>query len=243
MAMHMRIYAYEDRVFEVTRTSEVSATVNIRCEAQAHEDFIIGLVEDEAAQWVVGRQETGQPGYVQSLFENAVTWAAYLLMKECLDAGQIDDFFAGEYAREHQGRGLGQGRQTDGMTVRKKVHQYKGEQFGVTQKSSFSVDVTILCSAVHDHDPFIIGLGASHVDLWEEIWGSWDEEDDSGESPEDGVTEWVVGRRSRGYRHKGRLLGMVRHAADLLVEECKGISQWTTSLRTATRTTPTIMGA
>ena len=224
--MQERTYAHEGREFEVTRTSEVSTTVNIRCEAQAHEDFIIGLVEDEAAQWVVGRKEGGQPGYVYSFFEDAVNRAARLLMKECLDAGQLDDFFAQEYAREHQGRGLEQARQRDGMIVRKKVHQYKGEQFAVTQNSSFSVEVNIPCTAAHDHDAFIIGLGASHVDLWEEIWGSWDEEDDSGESlEEDGVTEWVVGRRFRGYRHKGRLLGMVRHAADLLVEECKGISQ------------------
>ena len=216
--MQSLVYAHGGRKFEVTRTSEVSATVNIRCDAHAHEDLIIGLVEDEAAQWVVGRKEAGQPGYVHSFFEDAVNWAAYLLMKECLDAGQFDDFFAQEHVREHP---------RDGMIVRKKVHQYKGEQFAVMQNSSFSVRVNILCPAAHDHDEFIIGLGASHVDLWEEIWGSWDEEeDDQEEGPEeDGVTEWVVGRESRGYRRKGRLLGMVRHAADLLVEECKGISQ------------------
>ena len=77
--------------FEITRTSPDSATVNINCGGHEHQDFIVGLWENEAGGWVVGRKEAGFPH--EGDFLEAVEHAGDLLIQECQAMSQIDRFF------------------------------------------------------------------------------------------------------------------------------------------------------
>ena len=83
---------HKGMAFTVDRTSPHSAEVRIRCEMHDHDEFIIGLMEDETAGWVVGRKEAGHPH--EGRFRSAVEHAADLLVEECLATHQMDGFFA-----------------------------------------------------------------------------------------------------------------------------------------------------
>ncbi len=100
-----RMYPHRGEVFEVTRTSPDSATVNLQCRAHEHRDFIIGLMEDETWGWVLGRKGSGYPQ--EGGFADAVDHAANLLIEECGAMGQLDSFFSsgapGALSRDRQG--------------------------------------------------------------------------------------------------------------------------------------------
>ena len=85
--MSKRTYKYEGAAFHVARTSPASATVSLQCGMHEHQPFIVGLMEDEASGWVVGREKSGN-------FGNAVDHAADLLIEECNAILQIDVFFS-----------------------------------------------------------------------------------------------------------------------------------------------------
>lgn len=91
--MANRTYQYEGAKFQVARTSSASATVALQCGMHEHEPFIVGLMEDEARGWVVGRKKAGYPQ--DGHFGNAVDHAAELLVEECNALVQVDMFFSG----------------------------------------------------------------------------------------------------------------------------------------------------
>lgn len=57
-----------------------------------HEEFIIGLIEDEAWCWAVGRKEGGN--FVDGNFNDAVDKCAELLIEEYNAMVQVDTFFS-----------------------------------------------------------------------------------------------------------------------------------------------------
>ncbi len=90
--MDTRTYQYEGADFQVTRTSPASATVVLQCGMHEHEEFMVGLVEDEASGWAVGRKTSGN--FVDGNFNDAVDKCAELLIEECNAMVQIDTFFS-----------------------------------------------------------------------------------------------------------------------------------------------------
>jgi len=86
-----RMYQYDGAMLGVTRTSPDSATVDLKCGEHDHQDFIVGLMEDEAVGWVVGRKESGHQH--EGSFVDAVEHAADLLIQECKAMVQVDRFF------------------------------------------------------------------------------------------------------------------------------------------------------
>ncbi len=91
MTSSKRIYQYMGLPIEVTRTSQDSATVNLRCGMHEHQDFIVGLMGSDTAGWIVGRKESGYP--LEGNFVEAVEHTARLLTEECLAIAQLDNFF------------------------------------------------------------------------------------------------------------------------------------------------------
>ena len=92
MIIVKRLYPYAGGVFEVTRNSADSAEVSLNCGVHDHQEFMVGLIEDESAGWVVGRKEAGYPHAGD--FEEVVEHAADLLKQECQATAQVDRFFA-----------------------------------------------------------------------------------------------------------------------------------------------------
>ena len=89
-----KVQVYGGERYTITSTSPVSAKMNIDCVVHDHHDYIIGLVEHEAAGWVVGRPGLGAPKYSAHVkFTEVEEYSANLLLKECLSMGQVDDFF------------------------------------------------------------------------------------------------------------------------------------------------------
>ncbi len=91
-AMPEKLYQYEGETLRVVRTSPASATVSLQRGAQELEPFIVGLMEDEASGWVVGREKSGN--FHEGNFWSAVDHAAALLIEECNAIHQIDEFFS-----------------------------------------------------------------------------------------------------------------------------------------------------
>lgn len=92
MPLAKRTYQYEGSTLQVDRISSDSATVVLHCGMHEHEPFRIGLMEDEAYGWVVGREESGYPH--DGNFVDAVDHAARLLIEECNAMVQVDMFFS-----------------------------------------------------------------------------------------------------------------------------------------------------
>ena len=89
-----KVQIYGGKRYTIASTSPVSAKMNIDCVVHDHHDYIIGLVEHEAAGWVVGRPGLGAPKYSAHVkFAEVVEYAANLLLRECLSMEQVDDFF------------------------------------------------------------------------------------------------------------------------------------------------------
>ena len=93
MTIAKRTYQYEGATLQLTRTSSASATVALQCGMHEHDQFIIGLMEDETWGWVVGREQGGSPH--EGNFVDAVDHAADLLIEECNAMVQVDTFFSG----------------------------------------------------------------------------------------------------------------------------------------------------
>lgn len=91
--MLKKTHKYEGATFHVTRTSPDSATVMFQCGMHEHPPFIVGLMEDEAVGWVVGRAKSGNRH--EGHFGDAVNHAADLLIEECNAIVQMDVFFSG----------------------------------------------------------------------------------------------------------------------------------------------------
>lgn len=84
----------EGRRYLVTKTSTVAARVDADCDEHSHRQYIIGLVEDEAVGWIVGRPDLDSPKYsLGGHFTGAVEQAANLLWRECLSMAELDEFF------------------------------------------------------------------------------------------------------------------------------------------------------
>ena len=86
------------------------------------------------------------------------------------------------------------------MTEMTRNFQYRETDFVAGKTSATSATLNIACG-LHEHVDFIIGIA---------------------ESDEIG---WIVGRPSSGYPHGGSFVDAVRHAADLLHEECGAMRQ------------------
>ena len=56
---------------------------------------MLGLLDDDAVGWIMGRTEGNTPKYSnhEAGFTEAVEQAANLLRRECLSMEQVDDFF------------------------------------------------------------------------------------------------------------------------------------------------------
>ncbi len=93
MTMSKRTYQYEGATLQVTSTSSASATAALQCGMHEHDQFIIGLMENEAWGWVVGREKSGSPH--EGNFVDAVDHAADLSIEECNAMVQVDMFFSG----------------------------------------------------------------------------------------------------------------------------------------------------
>lgn len=92
-----KVQIYGGKRYTITSTSPVSAKMNIHCVVHDHHDYIIGLVEHEAAGWVVGRPGLGAPKYSAHVkFAEVVEYAGNLLLRECVSMEQVDDFFKEE---------------------------------------------------------------------------------------------------------------------------------------------------
>ncbi len=91
MTAATRHFQYRGMQFEATKTSPASATVNIACGLHIHEDFIIGIAENDAIGWVVGRAGSGYPQ--DGNFLDVVEHTANLLYEECAAMRQIEGFF------------------------------------------------------------------------------------------------------------------------------------------------------
>ena len=94
MSVIQRHFLYRGVHFVATKTSPASATVNIACGPHTHEDFIIGVAENDAIGWVVGRAGSGYPQ--GGNFLDAVEHTAGLLYEECAAMQQIEGFFEDE---------------------------------------------------------------------------------------------------------------------------------------------------
>ena len=92
----------------------------------------------------------------------------------------------------------------------KKLHQYRGQHFGITRNSLHSASVQLICGN-HEHEDFLVNL----IDESNYQWVS------SGSG--DRKSDWAVGRESRGYPLEGDFEAAVEHAADLLLEECSAM--------------------
>lgn len=92
MSAAKKMYHYEGAKLQVNRTSSASATVALQCGMHEHDQFIIGLMENETWGWVVGREESGSPH--EGNFVDAVDHTADLLIEECNAMIQIDMFFS-----------------------------------------------------------------------------------------------------------------------------------------------------
>ena len=81
--------------YAVARNSPVSATVAKMCREHGHPSYMLGLLDDEAVGWIMGRTEGNTPKYSNhdASFSEAVEQAANLLRRECQSIGQLDDFF------------------------------------------------------------------------------------------------------------------------------------------------------
>lgn len=90
--MTKKTHNYEGATLQVTRTSSASATVELQCGMHEHDQFMIGLMENETWGWVVGREESGSPH--DGNFADAVDHTADLLIEECNAMVQIDMFFS-----------------------------------------------------------------------------------------------------------------------------------------------------
>ena len=90
-----KIQSYWGNNYAVTRDSPVSATVNKICREHNHLSYMLGLLDDEAAGWIMGRTEANTPKYScnSASFAEAVQQAANLLHRECLSMAQLDGFF------------------------------------------------------------------------------------------------------------------------------------------------------
>lgn len=87
---------YQDRQYVVTNKGSVAAEVNILCDRHDHRYYIVGLVEDQAAGWILGRPDAGSPRYAhEGAFVGAVENAANLLLRECISMDELDEFFRG----------------------------------------------------------------------------------------------------------------------------------------------------
>ena len=86
-----RLYEYQQREIEASRTSIDSASVYLRCERHEHEQIVIGRTEGESG-WLVGRGK--DPLGPIDTIEASVEQCATLLVEECEAAAQIEDFFA-----------------------------------------------------------------------------------------------------------------------------------------------------
>ena len=85
------------RLFIVSKLSTIAAKVAIVCESHEHRYHIIGLLENEAAGWMIGRTEAADPKYShEGSFSDAVEEAANLLLRECQCMSELDAFFADE---------------------------------------------------------------------------------------------------------------------------------------------------
>ena len=84
-------FQYREADFVARKTSAASATVNIACGLHEHTDFIIGIAESDAIDWVVGRPSSGYPH--GGSFVDTVRHAADLLHEECGAMRQVDEFF------------------------------------------------------------------------------------------------------------------------------------------------------
>ncbi len=91
MIVVKRMYRHMDELFEVARSSSDSAKVVLKCGEHDHPEFIVGLMEDDLAGWVVGRKEQGYPH--DGNFTEAVEHAAHLLIQECKAIVEVDRFF------------------------------------------------------------------------------------------------------------------------------------------------------
>lgn len=89
-----KVQESEGRQYLVTKMSTVAARVDAICDGHSHRFYIIGLVEDEAAGWIVGRTDADSPKYsLGGQFTVAVEQAANLLWRECLSMAELDTFF------------------------------------------------------------------------------------------------------------------------------------------------------
>ena len=92
----------------------------------------------------------------------------------------------------------------------KKLHQYKGQHFGITRNSLHSARVQLICGN-HEREDFLVNL----IDESNFQWVS--------SRSDDANSDWAVGRESAGYPLEGDFEGAVEHAADLLLEECSAM--------------------
>lgn len=91
-----KVQLFQDRQYVITKNGPTAAQVNIVCDKHDHRYYIVGLVEDQAAGWILGRPEAGSPKYAhEGEFVGAVENAANLLWRECLSMEELDDFFQG----------------------------------------------------------------------------------------------------------------------------------------------------
>ena len=89
-----KVLAYMGRQFLVRNDSSIAAKVSIHCKEHEHRYCMIGLVEYEAAGWVMGRPDAQSPKYIhKGTFAEAVEQAANLLLRECLSMNQVEEFF------------------------------------------------------------------------------------------------------------------------------------------------------
>ncbi len=86
-----KIYQYNSKEFEVTRTSQDSAKVSFACERHDHPDYIIGKVEGGTG-WAVGRKKSGYS--IDGTFAEAVDHCVEIISDECESATEVDEFFA-----------------------------------------------------------------------------------------------------------------------------------------------------
>ena len=94
-AEHERVYEYEGKRFDVSRTSQDSGAVNLKCGKHNHDGFRVAL-DDGVKGWLVGRDEAPYgPADKEAgwRFAEAVEFGAKTLVGECEAVVQLDEFF------------------------------------------------------------------------------------------------------------------------------------------------------
>ena len=233
-----RDYVYGGEEFEVAiPPSSNLVSVSLDCDLHHHQELIllVDSVEDmkaweitkkvtvdwhgeldeteDANVWLTVREGTRDldaDASSEEEFDKAVGLCSSILLNECRDCVQVDEFFpadVGTTERRLVASILIVTEEDDGMTLDKRVYEYEGRRFEAVRTSPDSAAVNLKCRN-HTHEDFIVGTI-------------------------EGEKGWLIGRKESDDGPRGpieKFANAVEWSCHMLVEECSTVVQLNASL-------------